>query len=77
MYYNIEVINNINIDFIVIVVNRTHYMTHKNEGMLVLNSDPASCFVLAVLSKGKTDFEICSKSNVLSKQTQENYRVTQ
>ena len=77
MYYNIEVINNINIDFIVIVVNRTHYMTHKNEGMLVLNSDPASYFVLAVLSKGKTDFEIRSKLNLLNKQIQGNYCETQ
>ena len=77
MYYNIEVISNINIEFIVIVVNRTQYPTYNNAGILVLNSDPDSHFYLAVLSKRKTDFEIRSKLNLLSKQTQENYRVTQ
>ena len=34
-------------------------------------------FVLAVLSTRKTDFEIRSKSNLPSKQTRENYGVTQ
>ena len=44
MYYNIEVINNINIEFVVIVINRTQYPTHKNTGILVLNIDPDSNF---------------------------------
>ena len=52
--------------------------TCKYAGILVLNSDPDShIFVLAVLNKRKTDFEICSKSNLTSKQTWENYHVTQ
>ena len=40
MYYNIEVINNINIEFIVIFVNRTQYPTCNDVGILVLNSNP-------------------------------------
>ena len=40
MCYNIEVINNLNIEFIVIVVNRTQYPTRNDAGILVLNSDP-------------------------------------
>ena len=46
-------------------------------GIMVLNSDTDSHFLLAVLSKRKTDFEIRSKSNIHSKQTQGNYCVTQ
>ena len=44
MYYNIEVINNINIKFIVIVVNKTQYLTRNDAGILMLNSDPDSHF---------------------------------
>ena len=44
MYYNIEVINNIHIEFIVIVVNRTQYPTRNEAGILVLNIDPDSHF---------------------------------
>ena len=44
MYYNIEVINNLNIEFIVIVVNITQYMTRNNADILVLNSDTDSHF---------------------------------
>ena len=44
MHYNIEVVNNLNIEFIVIVVNRTQYPTRNDAGMLVLNSDPYSHF---------------------------------
>ena len=77
MYYTIEVINNINIEFIIIVFNRTQYPTCNNTGILMLNSDPDSHFFLAVLSKSKTDFDICSKSNLPSKQTCEDYRIMQ
>ena len=77
MYYNIEVINNINIEFIVIIVNRTQYLTRNNAGIFVLNSNPDSHFFLAVLGERKTDFEIGSNLNLRRKQTQENYRVTQ
>ena len=44
MYYNIEVINNNKIDFIVIVLNITQSLTHNSAGILVLNSDPDSHF---------------------------------
>ena len=44
MYYNIEVIININIEFIVIVVNITQYPIRNNACILVLNSDPDSNF---------------------------------
>ena len=44
MYYNIEVIININIEFIVIVVNITQYPIRNNACILVLNSDPDSHF---------------------------------
>ena len=44
MYYNIEVINNINIEFIVIAVNRTQYHTWNVADILVLNIDPDSHF---------------------------------
>ena len=44
MYYNIEVINNLNIEFIAIFVNRTQNLTRKNTGTLVLNSNPGSHF---------------------------------
>ena len=77
MYYNIEVINNLNIEFTIIVVNRTQYPTRNDTGILMLNSDPDSHFFLAVLSKRKTDFEIRSKSNLPSRQTREKYRITQ
>ena len=77
MYYNIEVINHINIEFIVIVFNRTQYLNRNDAGILVLNSDPDSHFLLAVLSKQKTDFEIRSESNFPRKQTRGNYCVTQ
>ena len=40
MYYNIEVINNLNIEFIVIVINGTQYPNRNVAGILVLNSDP-------------------------------------
>ena len=76
MYYNIKVINNINIEIIVIVFNRTEYPNRNDAGILVLNSDPDSHFVLAALSKLKTDPEIRSESNLPRKQNRENYRVT-
>ena len=57
MYYNIEVINNININFIVIVVTRTQSPTRNVSGISVLNNDPDSRFVLAVSSQRKTDFK--------------------
>ena len=44
MYYNIEVINNLNIDFIVIIVNRTQYPTNIDAGILVLKSNYDSHF---------------------------------
>ena len=44
MYYNIKVINNLNIDFIVVVVNITQYPTCNDAGVLVFNSDPDSHF---------------------------------
>ena len=44
MYYNIEMINNINIEFIVIVFNITQYPTCNDAGILLLNSDPDSHF---------------------------------
>ena len=77
MYYNIEVINNLNVDFIFIGTNRTQYLNRNDAGILVLNSDPDSHFLLAVLSKRKTDFEIRSESNFPRKQTRGNYCVTQ
>ena len=76
MYYNIEVFNNLNIYFIVIIVNRTKYLTPNYACILMLNSDPDLHFVLAVLSKCKTDFEICSKLNLLIKQTRKFLRHT-
>ena len=42
VYYNIEVINKINIDFIVKIVTRIQSLTGNTEGILVLNSDPDS-----------------------------------
>ena len=47
------------------------YLSHNHAGILVLNSNLGSYFVLDVLSKHKTYFEILSKSNLHSKQTQE------
>ena len=44
MCYNIEVINNINIEFIFIIINRTNYLTRNNAGILVLNRYPDSRF---------------------------------
>ena len=41
VYYNIEVVHNINIDFIVI---KTQSLTHNTAGILVLNSYPGSHF---------------------------------
>ena len=43
-YYNIEVINNLNIKFIVIATTRTQSQTHNDAGILVPNSDPDSHF---------------------------------
>ena len=40
MYYNIEVINNINIYFIVIIFSRIHYLIRNKAGVLVFNSNP-------------------------------------
>ena len=77
MYYDIEVINHINIDLIVIIITRMQSPARNATDILVLNSDPDSYFSLAVLSKRKPVFEIHSKSNLPSKQTRENYRVTQ
>ena len=52
--------------------------THNNAGIfLCWTAILILVFVLAVLSKRKTDFEIRPKSNLPSKQTRENYRVTQ
>ena len=59
MYYNIEVINNLHIQLIAIVVNITQYLTCNNTGILILSSNTDSHFYLSVLSKSKSDFEIC------------------
>ena len=40
MYYSIEVINNLNIEFIVIFVNIAHYLTHNDADILILSSGP-------------------------------------
>ena len=42
MYYNIEVINKINLELLIIVVNRIQYLTRNNTGILMLNNDPDS-----------------------------------
>ena len=42
MHYNMEVINNLNIEFVFIVVNITKYPTHIDAGILLLNSNPDS-----------------------------------
>ena len=68
-----EVSNNLNIDFNFIIFTRTHSLTRNAIGILVLNRNTDSRFVLAVLSKHKIDIEINSKSNIPSKQTRENY----
>ena len=60
-----------NVNFIVITTTITQSTTHNAEGILVSKSDPDSHFVLAVLSKHKTDFEIFSKPNLPRKQTRE------
>ena len=44
VYYNTEAINNINIDFIVIIVTRMQSPTRNAAGILVLCSDPDSHF---------------------------------
>ena len=38
--YDIEVINNLNIDFIAIGITRTQSPTHNAAGILMSNSDP-------------------------------------
>ena len=45
VYYNIEVINNLNIKFIFIATTRTHYLTHNYEDILVprINGDFHFC----------------------------------
>ena len=40
MYYGIEVINGLNIEFIVILTNRMQYPTRNYAGILMLNSNP-------------------------------------
>ena len=44
MYYDIEVINNININVVVIFITRTNDLMRDYEGTLVLNSYPDSHF---------------------------------
>ena len=44
MYSNIEVINNLNIEFIFIVFNITQYPNCNDAVILVLKSDPDSHF---------------------------------
>ena len=44
MYHNTEVINNLNMEFIVIVVKRTQYPIRNDTGILMLNRDPDSHF---------------------------------
>ena len=44
VYYNIEVINNLNIDVIVIIVARIQFTTCNNAIILVLNIYPDSSF---------------------------------
>ena len=44
MYYNIEFINNLDINFIFIVVSRTQYPTHNDTSILMLNSNRGSYF---------------------------------
>ena len=44
MNYNIELINNLNIDFIVIIFTAMQSPTRNAAGILVLNSDPDSYF---------------------------------
>ena len=61
MYYNIELTNNHNIGFIVIIVTIIQSSTRNAAGILVSNSDPDSYLFLSVLRKRKTDYEISSK----------------
>ena len=53
MYYNIEVINNLNMEFIIIVINRMHYMNRNDAGILVLNSDSDSRFCPGCAEQGQ------------------------
>ena len=63
MYYRIEVINNISIDFIVFVVTKTKTPKRIAAGILVSNINPDSHFVLAELSKREIGLENNSKPN--------------
>ena len=40
MYYDIEVTNNLNKEFIIIIIKRTQYTIQNDTGILMLNSDP-------------------------------------
>ena len=46
MYYSIEVIINLNKEFIVLIVNRMQYPNRDNAGVLVLKIDTDSHFFL-------------------------------
>ena len=56
MYYNIEVINNLNIEFIVIVANRTQYLTCNDTGILMLNNNPDSHFLPGCAEQAQNQF---------------------
>ena len=68
VYHNIEVINNLKIYFIVIVFTQTQPLNRNADGISLLNRNHNFYFFLAVLSKHKTRFWVCSKSNLFSKQ---------
>ena len=70
-----EVINNLKIGFIAIFVTRTQSLTRNTAGILVLNRDTDSHFVLAVLSKHKIDFEIISNQISPASKPGKNYSV--
>ena len=76
MYYNIEVINDPDIEFIDIAVTRTESQNCKGTGIFVLNSNPCSYFFPGCAEQAQTDFEIRFKSNLPSKQTDESYNIT-
>ena len=50
MYYNIEVINNLKIGFIVIIFNRVLSLTQKSAGILALNISTDSIFCLCEIA---------------------------
>ena len=79
LYYNIEVISNLNIDLIFIIVTIMHSPTSNAAGILVLNSDPDSYFCPGCAEQSaKTDFEILPQNKISPQQENPggNHRVT-